>query len=444
MTHLEANRPAALERIAEGSLNVLYDISVLGLGHHGLSRAGIFRVVEELAKGLSQSDCCQLNFCSSVSLDLNVKSRDYLDATPGFRDVPFRSRVKLAGVYRSLSRRFTAVASGSVNTFEKRARRKFLGESLRLLDRCCDGLPDTALEEIDIFHSPHHRFPKSVSASTRVKRFLTIYDLIPILAPQFFQFKGEHMVKTIVDAIHPEDWIVAISEATKRDLCEYRKDLDPERVFVTPLAASDSFYPEKNLERIAETKKRYGIPAGRYFLSLSTLEPRKNIAQTIRCFAKLVTQEKLDDLSLVLVGAKGWDFSEILELSDSSVREKVRVILPGFVPDQDLAAVYSGATAFIYPSFYEGFGLPPLEAMKCGIPVITSNTSSLPEVVGDAGLMVAPTDSDALCQSMLSLYRSPALRAEIAAKCLERASAFSWAKTTAQTLAAYRAAAESG
>jgi glycosyltransferase involved in cell wall biosynthesis len=140
------------------------------------------------------------------------------------------------------------------------------------------------------------------------------------------------------------------------------------------------------------------------------------------------------------VGTKGWDFDKIFQELSNLPTLKERVIITGYVADEDLAALYSGAMAFVYPSFYEGFGLPPLEAMQCGVPVITSNTSSLPEVVGDAGIMVAPTDADALCQSMLNLYASSDLRSKMSFKSIEQAKKFSWQNCTEQTIGAYQLA----
>ena len=185
---------------------------------------------------------------------------------------------------------------------------------------------------------------------------------------------------------------------------------------------------------------KYGIPRGPYILSLGTLEPRKNIVHLIRSFAQLVAQENLPDLSLVLAGAAGWDYGSIFEELTRYPQLKQRIIFTGYVADEDLSPLYSGALVFVYPSFYEGFGLPPLEAMQCGTPVITSNTSSLPEVVGGAGIMLNPSDHEGLCQQMLAIYRSSALREELSARSLEQARKFSWTACARQTAAAYRRA----
>ena len=216
--------------------------------------------------------------------------------------------------------------------------------------------------------------------------------------------------------------------------------INPDRVVVTHWAASELFYLCDNDSEIESVKKKYQIPDAPYVLSLSTLEPRKNIDHTIRCFARLVEQENIHDLYLVLVGTKGWDFEKIFEELANSPKLKDRIIITGYVDDEDLAPLYSGAMAFVYPSFYEGFGLPPLEAMQCGVPVITSNTSSLPEVVGGAGIMVAPTDADALAQSMLDLYNNSDLREQMSFNSIEQAKKFSWQKCTQQTIDAYKAA----
>ena len=146
------------------------------------------------------------------------------------------------------------------------------------------------------------------------------------------------------------------------------------------------------------------------------------------------------DLRLVLVGTKGWNYDKILEAVRTMELSEERIILTGYVADEDLAPFYSGALAFIYVSLYEGFGLPPLEAMQCGTPVITSNRSSLPEVVADAGIMLDPFDEDGACQAILELYRNTALREQMRRRSLERSRQFNWNRCVSETIAAYRIA----
>jgi glycosyltransferase involved in cell wall biosynthesis len=297
------------------------------------------------------------------------------------------------------------------------------------------------LSKADIFHSPCFALTPQIRDIKSVEKFVTVYDLIPILYPNYFNYDAASVCKNIIDSISDRDWTICISEASKNDLCSYTKKIDPDRVYVTPIAASSNvFYPCRNEEEVSTVCKKYSIPDAPYILSLCTLEPRKNIDSVIKCFAKLVQQQNIQDLYLVLVGTKGWSYDQIFQELANFDLAKDRVIITGYVADEDLAALYSGALAFAYLSFYEGFGLPPLEAMQCGVPVITSNNSSLPEVVGDAGIMLDALDADGLCQSMLDIYRDSIFRESMSLKSLDRAKEFSWEKCTQATLAAYQTA----
>lgn len=217
--------------------------------------------------------------------------------------------------------------------------------------------------------------------------------------------------------------------------------MDPERVFVTPLAASPELYfPEPDEAVIQEVKEKFNIPDGRYFLTLATVEKRKNLRMSMDCFREILKEPGCEDLSFVLVGTRGWKVKELLEEIDNDPILQNRVVFTGFIPDQYLSAIYSGAEAFLYPSLYEGFGLPPLEAMQCGLPVIASNTSSLPEVVGDSGILVDPQDKDQICQAMMTLLEDRAMRADYVQKGLARAAGFSWQRCAEQTVSGYHRA----
>ena len=203
--------------------------------------------------------------------------------------------------------------------------------------------------------------------------------------------------------------------------------------------ASNNFYKSEDKQLNRKRLAEYGIPASPYILSLCTLDPRKNLVQAINAFEDFIVSEKLDDLNLVLVGGHGSEYEKIQDRIDSNEKIRGKVILTGYVDDDDLSAIYSEALMFVYPSLYEGFGLPPLEAMQCGIPVITSNNSSLPEVVGDAALLVDPNNKLEIMRAMKSLYDDSYLRKKLSHRGLERSTNFSWSKCAAQTLEAYRA-----
>jgi len=422
------------------NMKVVYDISVLGCGHYQpTARTGVFRVVENIARGLAASKECDLTFCSSLSLEALNQTIDYLKSTDWGEDIPFLSTGRSKDLHKELSKIVTIINKEEPVSLLMKISRRVLLYGIRLIEANFSPLSRKALLGKDIFHSPYFALPEESKNVNRLKRVLTVYDLIPILYSQFFELNSKGFYE-ILNSLTPRDWVICISQATKNDLCNYRTDLDAGRVFLTQLAASELFYRCEDFSEIASVRKKYQIPDSPYILSLSTLEPRKNIAHTIRCFAKTVQQENLKDLHLVLVGTKGWDYNEIFEEISKYEDIKKRIIITGYVADEDLAALYSGALAFVYPSFYEGFGLPPLEAMQCGVPVITSNTSSLPEVVGDAGITVAPTDADALCHSMLEIYNKPSLREAMSLKSIDRAKQFSWEKCTQETFAAYKTA----
>jgi glycosyltransferase involved in cell wall biosynthesis len=403
-------------------------MSVLGLAHcHERARTGIYRVVENIALGAVASGSCELVGYSS--LDNDDACLEYLAAHPQL--APF-SETFVRGI--STGKRLRISYGG--------ARR--LLQWVASISSSSSRDDVIMLPEVDLCHSPFFPLPEQVLKMKGFPTVLTVYDLIPIHFPQFFDFGEDQMMRTMLEKLNPETFITCISASTKLDLCNHAVQIDPERVFVTYLAASDNFYPCHDEKTLSIMRKKYSIPGScRYILSVSTLEPRKNIDHAIRCFVRLVLQEGLDDLCLVLTGAKGWKYDRILAEVENADAIMDRIILTGFVPDEDLAPLYSGALAFVYPSLYEGFGLPPLEAMQCGTPVITSNNSSLPEVVGDAGIMVDPVDADALCQAMLNLYQDESLRNTLAKRSLERASLFSWDKCVKETIAVYRQAAGS-
>ena len=430
-------------------MKIIYDISVLGAGHcYPRARTGIFRVIENLAYGLASSKECDLFLCASESFQKLHESLNYIEDNPRFEGI-YLPRTELAkvilAIYKKVLSLNTIISKGRNASKDKVFYLRALGKLLDNVERSIGTsskqiIPSNILAESDIFHSPFYYAIPELKKATNQTKFFTVYDLIPILYPHLFEFNEVALLNNMLKSLEPENCVICISHTTKNDLCNYLEHIDHSRVFVTHLAASELFYPCFSYEQKVTISQKYNIPDIPYFLSLSTLEPRKNIDHVIRCFAKLVKQENIKNLNLVLVGVQGWNYGKIFNELANYKELQDRIIITGYVADGDLAALYSGALAFVYPSFYEGFGLPPLEAMQCGVPVITSNTSSLPEVVGDAGIMVHPTDVDALCHSMLEIYNRPSLREAMSLKSIERAKQFSWQKCTQETIAAYKAA----
>jgi len=273
------------------------------------------------------------------------------------------------------------------------------------------------------------------------KRVLLVYDVTPWLFPHLSS-RGliDRTVRNISKKVTPHaimhaEAIIAISHSTKRDLVNLFKS-DPQKIFVVHGGWDNSvFKPHTDSREIEGVKRKYKI-VGKYIFYLGTLEPRKNISRIIEAFASLRAQEQINR-KLVLAGEKGWLYSDIFHKVEKLDLEK-DVIFTGYVPQQDLPILMSGADMFVYPSLYEGFGLPPLEAMACRTPVITSNVSSLPEVVGDAGILVNPYSADEIAKAIYQVLSNGELRQRMRQKGFERAKLFSWEKAALQTLKVFQ------
>ena len=330
-----------------------------------------------------------------------------------------------------------------IRSFVSRASRWSIARTLRWQRAIASRLPAFRPEAVDIFHSPALiPIPRYVSRARRPACFLTFYDLIPFHYANDVTPESIAVLQRTLTGFDPaRHFAICISNHVKEDVCEHLK-LDPTRAFVTPLAADQScFYPCNDVEQIISVRRRYGLDGDRpYLLSLCAVEPRKNLVRLVKCFARIRKEDhEARDVQLVLVGQASEQAIRLLRELVAAESLKDCVVLTGYVEDCDLAPIYSGALAFVFPSLAEGFGLPPLEAMQCGTPVISSNRTSLPEVVGDAGLMVDPTDDDALCQAMLIMLRNPEIRRDYGERGLVRSGLFSWRRCAESHLEAYRA-----
>jgi glycosyltransferase involved in cell wall biosynthesis len=266
---------------------------------------------------------------------------------------------------------------------------------------------------------------------------VSIHDLSFEHLPQTFNRRSRTQLRlTVRHSARRAARILSLSEHTRRDIIE-SYGISPQRVTAIPIAAPDHFGPITDSRELQRVRHNYGID-GDYILSVGSIQPRKNLARLVRAYASLRRESSADKLpKLVLVGKCAWLYDETLRVLDET-NIKDAVVLTGYVPEKDLPALYSGALCFVYPSYFEGFGLPPLEAMKCGAAVIVGNQTSLPEVVGDAALAVDPFDVDAIAGAIKRLVNNSALRGELRVRGLERARAFNWQETARKTLAVYK------
>jgi glycosyltransferase involved in cell wall biosynthesis len=281
---------------------------------------------------------------------------------------------------------------------------------------------------LDLFHAPVNVAP----LLSQTPSVVTVHDLAFERFPEQYPVMKQRYLRAMTRlSVRRAARVIAVSEATKHDLCRLY-GCDPGRVTVVPngIAAEMRRPPEDDIERFRAEQR---LP-DRFVLFVGTLQPRKNLETLLRAFALL--QAELE-WPLVVVGAPGWRDAPIYRLVESlGLRERVR--FAGFAPAETLPYWYGAATLLVYPSFYEGFGLPVLEAMACRTPVVVSNASSLPEVVGDAGLLVSPRDVEGFAEAIGRLARQDGLRQELGAAGWRRSQTFRWRSTAEATAAVYR------
>lgn len=256
---------------------------------------------------------------------------------------------------------------------------------------------------------------------------LTLFDLSFVRHPEWHPAdRVKHFEKYCLKKLSKVEAIITISEFSKKEIINLL-GLSPAKIHVTYLGVDQKFMPgEKGME---------GLPK-EYVLFLGNLEPRKNLQTLLRAYQSLPGNLR-ERYPMVIAGASGWHTQE-LKKALHLIQDREKPILTGYVPQQLLPDLYRGASLFVYPSFYEGFGLPVLEAMACGIPVVASNTSSLPEVVGETGILINPYDADELRDAIGKVLEDPGQRKEMSERGLERAKLFSWDKCARETLSVYQ------
>lgn len=264
----------------------------------------------------------------------------------------------------------------------------------------------------------------------------TIHDLSFEHLPETFKRRSWRQMRlTIRRSAQTAAHIITDSDFSRADILQ-TYNLPPERVTATPLAAAARFRPVLEPGEIDRVRKQYGI-VGDYILTVGSIQPRKNIPRLIRSFARLCRKGQLQPPpKLVVAGKYAWLYDDTLTAAETS-EMKEHIIFTGYVPEADLPVLYSGAKCFVYPSYFEGFGIPTLEAMRCGTPTIAGDRTCFPEIIGDAGLMVDPFDEQAIEQGILRVLTDKQLREELREKGLKRASLYDWKKTARLTLDVY-------
>ena len=285
--------------------------------------------------------------------------------------------------------------------------------------------------KIDLLHVTYVAPPVPTCATV-----VSIHDIVYAHFPSYFSPRDRLVLSTLVPlSARQAKAVITLSQCTRRDLLE-RYKLPADKVFVVPLAAGPEFHPVVDKKQLELVKQRYGI-SEHFILAVGNLQPRKNLSRLIEAYARLRAQLDGNAIpKLVIVGRAKWRASDLFDQALSRGLQSV-IMFTGYVSDEELALLYGAADLFVYPTLYEGFGLPPLEAMACGTPVICSDTSSLPEVVGDAAITVDPTSVEELTVEMKRVLTDANLRNWLSEAGLRQAAKFSWRETAQRTAEVY-------
>lgn len=285
---------------------------------------------------------------------------------------------------------------------------------------------------VDVFHGPASLIPFRKECFRVV---VTIHDLVAFLFPETIPLKyGAYMRFLLRQAVKKANRIISVSYHTRQDLIDILK-VPPEKISVIHEAPSPIFQPYDKEEVRRRLKERYGITK-KFIYHLGNIEPRKNLINLLEAFAR-VCRDLGPEYQLVVSGQKGWLIRSLSHfLKTYPVRDQI--FFTGYVPVEDLPLFMNGAEIFVFPSLYEGFGLPVLEAMSCGTPVISSNRSSIPEIVGSAAVLIDPTDPTEIADRIVSLLKNDQERSRLSHRGLEQAARFSWTEVARKTLEVYR------
>ena len=402
---------------------IIYDATLLVNAYETqVFRTGLFRVCDELLKQLIASGRYRIFLFDVFGRERHL--RQYVVSN-------YNSSVESAvDVLEQDSKAFRTLAYPALrraDMWRKKENDKFIYKLLKSaavrFSNCVEQFsprckPQDVADSSFSYVATYYPIPQWVH-NAGIHATLIVHDLIPIIHPEYFVSKANNsLLQDICASISSADTAVCVSASTRNDLLNYRKDLVPEQIKYAHLAGADCFRPT------ALTISSL-IPH-QYILSACTLEPRKNMRGLVSAYKLLLQRHNGNFMPLVLTGAKGWKTGQLQEdIETINALYPGKIILTGYVSDEELAGLYSNTAVFVYPSLYEGFGLPPLEAMQCGAPVVVSNRSSLPEVVGDAGVLVDPTALEAIADAIEQVIADRERRSSLSK---ERALQFGWDK----------------
>ena len=439
---------------------VLYEVSVLGMGRNNkASRTGIYHYIRNLAKALAKEGQVKvIPVCLSYA-HLSLATQECLEHGLDI-SLLTQQQSRLAAILKypiSLSTSLaTKLGNRKTNKFfiTIYAAKALLAFNAKLTSAVQSRFRERTIDNIGKvynFHAGpcvlHETYRDHGFTHARIKslpdtpRCITIYDTIPIKFPDYFSPEASLEFESFINKLTVCDQIIAISDCTKNDLLDAIR-LKPKRpVVVTPLAVDTRFKPVRPSEwspQAVQLLQQFDLLKSPFILSVATLEPRKNIPNLLKAFS--VAKPSLPyGTKLVLVGTKGWEQTDLDKLAESLDIES-SIVFTGYLEDESLPSLLSAASVFCYPSLYEGFGLPVLEAMSCGCPVVTSNTSSLGEFFSTSSISVDPTNIQEIATAIITILNNPGLADELRASGFKQSSTLTWSNLAKITISAYKQA----
>ena len=415
-------------------IKLLYDANILSYDYQKTAaRSGIFFAAYNILKELMAHDNIEISFCVQPSNILGINK--FKKRNPEFSDIPVIGKTTLFTTFLGLMEcwKYSCRKLDQKDNLFKKVVRFFTLRILKFFMQCdfLMELDKDLLKEYKIYLSPNQAPPKQILNDKNIHKFVLLHDTIPIVQNEksFNLEIRNSWFKELFDTLNERDYYFTDSEHTKQDFLKYCDKLNPEHLTTTLLGANENFYPVNDEERINLVKAKYNIPSDKKFIfSLCTIEPRKNLIFAVKNFVKFINDNNIDDLVFVMGGGHWQAFLDLLDKELSGTNYKDKIIKAGYVDDEDLPVLYSACEIFVYPSLYEGFGMPVLEAMQCGCACITSNVTSIPEVIGDAGIQVNPKSDEDMIEAYKKMYYDNDFRNLCKQKAIERAKQFSWKK----------------
>jgi glycosyltransferase involved in cell wall biosynthesis len=416
------------------TISVLIDVSFAAGQHVSGSSTGVGRVVDEIVKRLVEMDRLKVRVTGLYSHDLNPaltdrRVRKWAKEVLGASSLAisaYRSQTGLSALFRPLTAYLDDRNLGHSTQFGFRYLvLQLMSRALRKLSKA-DSTLAISQEEVDVLVMTF--LPPPEGLSKELTKVVFVHDVYPLRYPNECSSDLIGNLSELISGLCAKrDFVVTNSEFTKRDFCNYAS-FPPERVFVCHLAADGRFQPTASSEVVAKMRQRYRVPPGPYFLTVANPQPRKNLVTAVRAFGKFVEAHPAWKGSFVLAGnAKlGWGEDAFDRFLSGLGPLGERFCKTGPVAESDLPTLYSGAIGFVFPSLFEGFGLPVLEAMKCGVPVVASSATSIPEVGGDAAIYCDPYDIEGFANAMAMISTENDYRNEMIRKGFEQSSRFSW------------------